>query len=310
MCFRGGSIISDMVRQIVFLAVFLAAPGFGQQPSRRELMDQRIRAAVTAFQGSTFLYAKNLDNGESYGLRENDRVRTASTIKLAIMTTVFDAVAHGRAKWDEELVLHDRDKVGGTGVLHELSDGVHLAIRDLVHLMIVVSDNTATNLLIDRFTADAVNAEMDTLGLKSTRVMRKVLISDKPPSGFSQAGRLKENQRFGLGSTTPHEMVTLVEKMERGELVSPEASHEMIAIMKRQQYKDGIGRRVSFPVASKSGSLDRLRSDVGVVYSPGGRIVIAITVDDLPKVDYSADNAGNIFISELTGMLLEGLSKN
>ena len=256
------------------------------------------------------MFAKNLDSGETYGLRENERVRTASTIKLAIMTTIFDAIAHGRGKWNEELVLHDSDKVAGTGLIHELSDGIHLPIRDVMHLMIVVSDNTATNLLIDRFTADAVNADMDALGLKNTRVMRKVLISGKPPSGFSQAGRLEENQRFGLGSTTPREMVTLIEKMERGELVSADASHEMIAIMKRQQYKDGIGRRVAFPVASKSGSLDHLRSDVGIVYSPEGRIAIAVTCDDLPKVDYSADNAGNIFISELTGMLLEGLAKN
>ena len=272
-------------------------------------MDRKIRAAAADFHGSTFLFAKNLDTGESYGLRENERIRTASTIKLAIMVTIFDAVAHGRAKWAEELALHDSDKVGGTGVLHELSGGVHLPIQDLVHLMIVVSDNTATNLLIDRFRADAVNAEMDSLGLKNTRVMRKVLISGKPPSGFSQAGERAENQRFGLGSTTPREMAALLEKMERGELVSPDASREMIAIMIRQQYKDGIGRRVAYPVASKSGSLDHLRSDAGIVYAPGGRIAISITCDDLPTVDYSADNAGNIFISELTGMLLEGLSK-
>jgi beta-lactamase class A len=274
-------------------------------------MDQRIRAAIAGFQGDVSLYAKNLNTGVTYGIRENERVRTASTIKLAIMTTVFDAVAHGRAKWTEELVLHDSEKVGGTGILHEFSDGVHLPIRDLTHIMIVVSDNTATNLLLDRFTADAVNAEMDSLGLKQTRSMRKVLISGKDPSGFSQAGRLEENKRFGLGSSTPREMVTLVEKIERGELIDAAASHEMIAILKNQQYKDGIGRRTGdLPVASKSGALDHLRSDVGIVYSRGGRIAIAITVDNLPKVDYSADNQGNIFISEITGMLLEGLAKS
>jgi beta-lactamase class A len=281
-----------------------------QESTRRERLDQRVRAAVGSFQGTTSLFAKNLDSGETYGLRENDRVRTASTIKLAIMATVFEAVARGRAKWDEELTLHDSDKVNGTGVIRELSGGVHLRIRDLLHTMIVVSDNTATNLLLDRFTADAVNAEMDALGLKQTRCMRKILIDGKPPAGLSEAGRLEENRRFGLGSSTPREMVILIEKMERGELVNAEASGEMIAIMKRQQYKDGIGRRTAFPVASKSGSLDRLRSDVGIVYSPGGRMAIAITCDDLPKVDYSADNAGNIFISELTGILLEGLAKN
>jgi beta-lactamase class A len=273
-------------------------------------MDQRIRTAISGFQGDVSLYAKNLDTGVTYGIRENDRVRTASTIKLAIMTTVFDAVAHGRAKWTEKLVLHDSDKVGGTGVLHEFSDGTRVSIRDLVHIMIVVSDNTATNLLLDRFTADAVNTEMDSLGLTQTRSMRKVLISGKDPR-FSQAGRLEENKRFGLGSTTPREMVTLIEKIERGELIDAAASREMIAILKRQQLKDGIGRHTGdLPVASKSGALDRLRSDVGIVYSHGGRIAIAITIDNLPKTDYSPDNPGNIFISELTGMLLEGLAKN
>jgi len=279
----------------------------GQPVSR---LDQRVRAAIGGFSATTSLFAKNLDTGETYGLRENERVRTASTIKLAIMAAVFDAVAHDKAKWTEELVLHDSDKVNGTGIIRELDDGTRLAVRGLVNVMIVVSDNTATNLLLDRFTADAVNAEMDALGLKQTRVMRKILISGKDPSGFSQAGRLEENHRFGLGSTTPREMVTLIEKMERGELVSKTASREMLEILKRQQYKDGIGRRTgNVPVASKSGSLDRLRSDVGIVYSPGGRIAIAITCDDLPKVDYSADNAGNIFISELTGILIDGLAK-
>ncbi len=276
-----------------------------------QTLNDRIRAAVAGFQGTTSLFAKNLDTGETYGLRANERVRTASTIKLAIMATVFDAVEHGHAKWPEKLTLHDSDKVSGTGVLREFSDGMQFPIRDLVHLMIVVSDNTATNLLLDRFTADAVNAEMDSLGLKETRSMRKVLIEGKPPSGVSQAGRLKENQRFGLGATTTREMVTLVEKMEQGELVTAAASREMIDILKRQQYKDCIGRRTGeLPVASKSGSLDHLRSDVGIVYSPGGRIAIAITVDDLPKVDYSPDNPGTIFISELTGILLEGLAKH
>ena len=273
-------------------------------------MDRRIQAGIAAFQGTTSLYAKNLDTGVAYGIRENEKVRTASTIKLAIMAEVFDAIAKGRAKWTDKITLHDSDKVGGTGIIREFDDGTRLSVRDLVHVMIVLSDNTATNLLLDKFPAQSVNEFMDTLGLPATRSMRKVLIGNKPPSGFSAAGKLEENKRFGLGSTTPHEMVTLIEKMERGELVSPEASHEMIAILKRQQWRGGIDRRLGeMPVANKTGSLDRLRSDVGIVYSPGGRIAIAITVDNMLKTDYSVDNAGEVFISDLTGMLLEGLAK-
>src|SRR5260370_21316173 len=117
----------------IFLLCFFSVLAFAQTR-----MDQRIRAAIGGFQGDVSLYAKNLDTGVTYGIRENDRSRTASTIKLAIMTTVFDAVAHGRAKWTEKLVLHASDKVGGTSVLHEFSDGVHVPIRDLLLLRIVL----------------------------------------------------------------------------------------------------------------------------------------------------------------------------
>jgi beta-lactamase class A len=272
-------------------------------------MDQRVRAAIDGFSGSVSLYAKNLDTGDVCTIRGDERVRTASTIKLAIMATIFHTIAEGHAKWDEQLELRKDDKVSGSGVIRELSDGMRLPIRDLVYMMIVVSDNTATNLLLDRFGGDSVNAYMEQLGLKDTRSLRKIVAAGKEPSGISQAGKREENVKFGIGVTTPHDMVTILEKLERGELVNAAASREMIAILKRQQYKDGIGRHVDFPVASKSGALDRLRSDVGIVYAPGGRIAIAITCDNLPKTDWSADNAGNVFISQLTGMLVEGLSK-
>src|SRR5579871_6409691 len=310
MAHAGASRLRISIAKAALIAVSVAVTPLRSQ-APLDLMDQHVRSAVSGFHGTTGLYAENLDTGASYGLHENERVRTASTIKLAIMATVFGAIAHGQARWTDQLVLHDSDKVSGTGVLSEFSDGMRFPINDLVHLMIVVSDNTATNLLLDRFTADAVNAEMDRLGLPQTRSLRKVLIDGKPPSGYSRAGRIPENARFGLGVTTPREMVALIGKMERGEVVSKEASREMIAILKRQQYKDGIGRRMGdIPVASKSGSLDHLRSDVGIVYTPGGRIAIAITIDDLPTVDYSAGNAGNIFISQLTAMLVDGLAKN
>jgi beta-lactamase class A len=196
-------------------------------------------------------------------------------------------------------------------VLSELSDGETVSLRDAVRLMIVVSDNTATNLVLDRVGADAVNDYLDTLGLTRTRSMRKIRGDGtqlKEATGWSRAGLLPDNQRFGIGSSTPREMVRLLELLAAGKVVSAAASQDLMATLERQQYKDGIGRHAGdLRVASKSGSLDALRSDVGIVWAPQGRIAIAITVDDMPEIDYSPDNAGERLISALSDQVVAGL---
>ena len=271
-------------------------------------LETALRNRIAGFTGEVFLYAKNLDTGASIGIRESEPVRTASTIKLPIMLAVFDAVARGEAKWTEPLTVAAAEKVSGSGVLaSEISDGVRLPLGDVVHLMIVLSDNTATNMVLERFGADAVNGYLDKLGIKTTRALRKVM--GKTASGWSAAGKLPENEKYGLGVTTPRDMVAMLEKLERGEIVSPEASREMIAILKRCQDDTGIRRRFAgVPVANKTGALDALRADAGIVYSPGGRIAMSITVDGMPKADYRPDNAGSLLIADLAKMLVEGLS--
>src|SRR5207249_4991524 len=113
------------------------------------VLDERVSAELLQFKGKVSLFAKNLDTGVSYGIGPDDRVRTASTIKVAIMVEAFARVAEGKAKWSEEVILTNAKKVAGAGVLEEMSDGLHLTLRDAVNLMIVVSDNTATNLVLD-----------------------------------------------------------------------------------------------------------------------------------------------------------------
>lgn len=272
-----------------------------------------IAAKIAGFDGSVSLFAKNIDTGKSIGLREEELVRTASTIKLPILAAVYSAVHQGKARWTELLTLREPEKVSGSGVIREFSHGLRFPLRDLASMMIVVSDNTATNMILDRFSADFVNEELELLGLHRTRSLRKILgdSADLKPevSGVSKEGALEENKKYGIGVSTPAEMVTLLEKIERGQVVSAAASREMIAMLKRQQYKDGIGRRIRHAVASKSGALDALRSDVGIVYSPGGRIAMAITVDGMTRIDYSADNAGNILIADLATMLVDLLRR-
>ncbi len=272
-----------------------------------------LRVRTAGFQGTVSLYAKNLDTGTTIDIRGSEPVRTASTIKLPIMLAVLDAVEHGRARWSEPLTVTEAEKVSGSGIIgSEMSDGVQLPIRDVLHLMIVLSDNTATNMILERFTADAVNAYLDRIGIKTTRSLRKVRGDGnqlKAPTGWSAAGKLPENQKYGLGVSTPRDMVSILEKLERGEIVSPDASKEIIAILKRCQDNQGIRRRITDPVANKTGALDALRSDVGIVYSKGGRIAMAITVDDMPKIDYSPDNPGLLLIADLAKTLVDGLAR-
>ncbi len=272
------------------------------QPTLEEI----VRDAIAGFNGKVWIYAKNIDTGKEFSLRGDERVRTASTIKLPIMAEAFRQVSEGKLKWDDILTVSKETKVSGAGILPEFTDGSRIDLRTAVHLMIVLSDNTATNLVLDKVTADSVNDYMDKLGLPATRSMRKVL-----GGGDSRALQIPENRLFGLGSSTPREMVRILEMLEKGELVSKQASDEMLAILRRQQYKDGIGRNQvdTTPVASKSGSLDRLRSDIGIVYTRRGRIAMAITVDDMPVVQYITDNPGQLMIWKLSQILQEGLGR-
>jgi N-acetylated-alpha-linked acidic dipeptidase len=266
-------------------------------------LQDRVGAVLAGFHGTVSLYAKNLETGDSFERGADDRVRSASTIKLAILVEAFAQVAEGRARWSDPLVLTDAKKAAGAGVLPELGEGLRLTLRDAANLMIVVSDNTATNLVLDALTADAVNARLESLGFRATRCLRKI-----GGGGESRAASEPANQGFGIGVTTPREMATLVERLERGEIVSAEASHEMMQLLKRQQYRDGLFRGMKgLAAATKPGALDHLRSDVGVLYTPRGRVAMAVTCADLPEIDYSPDNPAFALMSRLSVVLADGL---
>jgi len=268
-------------------------------------LDDQVKPIVTSFKGKVSLFAKNLDTGETYALNADERVRTASTIKIAVMIEAYARVAEGKAKWTDEVVLTKEKKVSGSGILFELSDGLKLTLRDAVNLMMIISDNTATNLVLDVLTTDAVNARMESLGFKQIKIMRKV-----GSGGESAAGKDPENKKYGLGMATPREMVLVMEKLERGEIVSPAVSKEMIELMKREQDRNAIGRSLwNVPMASKYGALDRLRSAIGILYTKNGRIAMAISCDDMPEIMWSVDNPAYLLMSRLSEVLVDGLGK-
>jgi beta-lactamase class A len=290
-------------------AVICLAAGFAlaQPPSAaNQTLDARINAEITPFKGKVFVYAKNLETGKTYSYHGDERVRTASTIKVAVMIEAFARVAEGKAKWTDELVLTKAARYSGSGVLPELGDGLRLTLRDCVNLMMVVSDNTATNMVLDYLSTDAVNDRMNSLGFKATRIMRRV-----GSGGESRDGKEADNKKFGLGATSPQEMVQILEKLDRGEIVSQAASKEMIELMKREQVRYAIARDLNgVSLASKYGALDRLRSCVAIVYAKRGKIAIAITVDDMPEIIWTVDNPGYLLMSRLSEILIEGLTSS
>lgn len=293
-----------MTKTITFIAILLLVTTTTIEAQTTNALDQQIKNRVASFKGRVSLFAKNLDTGQTYALNADERVRTASTIKIAVMVEAFARVAEGRAKWTDEVVLTKEKKYGGSGILYELSDGLRLTLRDAVNLMMLVSDNTATNLVLEVLTTDAVNARMESLGLNQIKIMRKV-----GSGGESKAGKDPDNKRFGLGMATPREMVLLLEKLERGEVVSSAASKEMIDLMKREQGRYAIGRSLwDVPIASKYGALDRLRSSIGIIYSKKGKIAMAISCDDLAEVMWSVDNPAYLLMSELSEILVTGLT--
>jgi beta-lactamase class A len=267
-----------------------------------------VKEMAAGFDGKVSVFAKNLKTGATYDLGGDNRVNTASTIKLPILIAVYTQIAAGKVHWTDTSELGKDNKVGGSGVLSEMSDGTKLPLRDLIRYMMLLSDNSATNMVLDHVTGNEVNAVMEKLGIHSTRSLRKIL-KGSTPEGVSDAGRDPANKGFGIGVATPREMVSLLERLYKGELVSPEASAEMLGIMKKQQWREGMARRFDVDVADKYGALDHLRSDVGIVYSKAGPVAIAITCDAMPTVDWSADNAGNLFIANAAKAIVDELTK-
>lgn len=302
--------ISSLSLLIVLLVTCTAAIGQRRVTAVRASAistDAKVQTAIADFKGKVWVYAKNLDSRKVYSLRGEEQVRTASTIKVPIMAETFRQVAEGKMAWTDELVLTKEKKQGGSGILGEFSDNSKLDLKTAVNLMIVLSDNTATNLVLEKVTTDAVNDFMAKLGLNDTLSLRKI-------GGGGDAKAWVNDQRnrlFGLGRTSPKDMVRLLEMMEKGEIVSKEASADMIAILRRQQLKDGIGRGQSdtTPVASKSGALDRFRADVGIVYTRKGRIAMAIYIDDMPYTGYHQENPGLSMIWKLSQLLQEELTR-
>ncbi|HLV79676.1 MAG TPA: serine hydrolase [Chthonomonadaceae bacterium] len=246
--------------------------------------------------GFLSLAARNLQTGETHFYKADRKVQTASVIKLPMLVHVALEVQEGRLAWDEPLALTEAEKVDGSGILMLLTAGLTLTLRDVCTLMIVLSDNTATNMVIERLGIEPINARMRALGLKETTLFRKAYSPDTPQS-----------RRYGLGVTTAREMLRLVTLLVEGKIGSAETSADIVSILAGQHYRDGIPRLLpaDWQYAGKTGAVDHVRNDVGFVTAPDGRrFGLAVFCQQIPVVLWTADNPGLIAIARLARRLV------
>jgi len=259
-------------------------------------LDTQVRAIARGFHGDIAMAARNLTGGESVTLNGDKRVKTASTIKVAVMAEAFFQIKEGKLHLSDPIVLKAEERVKGSGILQDLQGGLQLTLEDAITLMIVESDNTATNLVLDRVGVSEVNKRMASLGLPNTKVFKKVFVPlDRPLTD--------EEKEFGLGSTTPNEMLRLLEMIDGHKIVDAASCDRMIAIMKKQRDLNSMQRYLlsepKVTIASKSGALDDMRADVGLVYTQSGTIEIAVYAYNIKDRRWTADNDAHLAIAKL-----------
>jgi beta-lactamase class A len=285
-------------------------------------LETRLREIVQAHHGKVAMYAMQLNTGRVAALDADAVVQTASVIKLTILFEAMEQVREGKAHWDDKITLQPGDAVSGSGILLFLDAPQTLTLKDVLTLMIVMSDNTATNLAIDRIGLDAVNARAEWMGLKDTHLYKKI--------GKPATGPMPDDQaKFGLGKSTPREMARVMERIGlceldgSGETVAGPLSEKDAAIcgvamkmLRNQFYRDTIPRylekldatETGSGIASKTGSLNAVRADVAIVAGKTGPMVLSIFTYDNEDTGWTAENEGEVTIAKLARAVVEAWS--
>ena len=221
----------------------------------RTPLEQRI----ARHKGTVGLYIKDLKTGETLSIRGSEQFPSASVIRVPVLVELFAHVERGPLKLSDPIIMLASDQRPGSGVLQFLSTPHTLTVGDAAMLMIILSDNSATNFLIDKVGIRNVNARMDSLGLKQTRLHAKVFL------GSSTTIDTAATRQWGFGVTTPEEMGTLFEKLYRGTAISETASKQMLDMLKRNFDYEEIPRLLppGVTVAHKTGNITRIHHDSG-----------------------------------------------
>ena len=276
----------------------------GQVPASQEdsQLDRQLQAIAALHHGKLAVYAHNLRTGQTASLSPDLPVKTASTIKLGILLDAAEQIRAGKATFDEKLVLNKDNQVEGSGVLAQLTAPLALTLGDTLTLMVILSDNTATNIAIDRLGLPHIDATLRAVGLKQTWLYKKVYVAASGPMPADQP-------QFGLGKTTAREMASILERIAEcrlgldGSAALPgdgPLCGKLLHMLRNQQDRESLPRYIEgldtsehgSAIGNKTGALDQVRNDVALVSTKAGPVVIAAFTFDNADQRWNGDNEG------------------
>ena len=264
-------------------------------------LDRDLRRISGAYSGKWTYALTDLTSGERIGFDEDEVMPTASLIKVPILIALYQAVHDGRLALEDRTTYRQEHLCKGSGVLERLTPGVELSVRDAAVLMIIISDNSATNMVIDLVGIDEVNAQQRRLGLEQTTLFRRL--------GDRSAGL--DARKMSVSSA--REMARQLELIARHEAVSPEASQDMLRIMRRQDYRHELSRELPWNelnmlpdheqnwVAEKGGAfLNGIRTSGAIFQGGRGAFVMAAFCEGgMAQGGTGRESEGNELIGKL-----------
>jgi len=253
------------------------------------MLEQKIKAFLDNQEGSISVVVKSLFDDRQFSIYPERIFRSASTIKVFIMSELFRQAKEGLFSLSDKIVLTDAMLTGGDGILKELQPGHAFSLEEICTLMIILSDNMATNILIDRLGMENINAQVARLGLKKSSLQRKMMDSEAVKAGLNNY-------------TTAAEFAAVLESIYRRENVDAESSEKMLDILKRQQVRGRLDLYLpeEIGIAHKTGDLDNLEHDGGIIYLENKPYLICILTENV-----KSNKDGREIIGEISRMVYE-----
>ena len=269
-----------------------AVQGAAFQRADTASLHRTLDSLAAAHHGVVGYAVHNLDTGERLERRGDETFPTASLIKVPVLVTVYDLVEKGTLGLDDPLTVLRIDRVGGAGMLQFMHENATITVHDAAWLMTTISDNTATNLLLDRIIIRRVWDKMEALGLMHTKVHSKSFLR-------SASVAMDSSVKYGLGVTTPNEMARLFALLADGKAVSARADSAMLDILahnedaeKLQRYVDGLN------VPHKTGVTDQVRTECGL-FPLQSRIAYCVLTKENRDQRYMIDNEAHVMMARM-----------